>query len=328
MIYIHSIGHFRPENEIDNKFLENLDIGTNDQWIIDRVGIKSRRTVLDLGYIIDTKNQNPLMANEASLYTNAQTGAMASLVAIEKGGIKLADIGMVIAGGCSPQNNCPTESCTIANELGLEVPSFDLNSSCSSIGAQIHFLNMLSGDQVPEYILIINPENSTRAIDYSDRSAAVLWGDCTTATIVSTKHPSRYQINNTFIESSPKGHDKVVFEIGGHFRQDGKAVQKFAIKKSLAILKNLRDPLDSEVAENIKYIGHQANLMMLESVCRMADIKEKNHYYNVDNFGNCGAAGSVSVLGENMDKLKTGDELILAVVGAGLTWSGFQLSIK
>ena len=30
-------GHFHPENEIDNAFLESLDIGTNDKWIVDRV---------------------------------------------------------------------------------------------------------------------------------------------------------------------------------------------------------------------------------------------------------------------------------------------------
>ena len=43
-------GHFHPENEITNSFLESLDIGTSEQWIMERVGIRSRRTVLPLDY--------------------------------------------------------------------------------------------------------------------------------------------------------------------------------------------------------------------------------------------------------------------------------------
>src|SRR5688572_32900439 len=46
MLYFHGFGHFHPENQIDNAFLEELDIGTNDAWIVERVGIKNRRTVL------------------------------------------------------------------------------------------------------------------------------------------------------------------------------------------------------------------------------------------------------------------------------------------
>jgi 3-oxoacyl-[acyl-carrier-protein] synthase-3 len=37
------LGHFHPENEITNQFLEDLDIGTNDEWIMERTGIRSPR---------------------------------------------------------------------------------------------------------------------------------------------------------------------------------------------------------------------------------------------------------------------------------------------
>ena len=48
MLYLHSMGHFHPENIISNKFLEDLDIGTTNDWIMERVGIQNRRTVLPL----------------------------------------------------------------------------------------------------------------------------------------------------------------------------------------------------------------------------------------------------------------------------------------
>jgi 3-oxoacyl-[acyl-carrier-protein] synthase-3 len=56
MLYLHGCGHFHPENELDNRLLESLDIGTNDEWIVSRVGIKNRRTVLPFDYIKATKN--------------------------------------------------------------------------------------------------------------------------------------------------------------------------------------------------------------------------------------------------------------------------------
>src|SRR5262245_21140352 len=98
MLYFHGFGHFHPENQLDHAFLESLDIGTNDQWIVERVGIRNRRTVLPLDYIRATKNKDLRAAQEAALYSNAETGRRAALVAIERAGIEPKDIGMVIAG--------------------------------------------------------------------------------------------------------------------------------------------------------------------------------------------------------------------------------------
>src|SRR5580692_4736753 len=138
MLYLHGLGHFHPENEIDNAFLESLDIGTSDRWILDRVGIKSRRTVLPLDYIRATKNKDLRAAPEAALYTNAETGRRAGLMAIERAGLTPADIGMVVAGGCSPDTCIPAEASRIARALGITAPAFDLHAACSTFGAHVH----------------------------------------------------------------------------------------------------------------------------------------------------------------------------------------------
>ena len=75
MLYLHGIGHFHPGNVITNRFLEELGIGTDEAWILERVGIRERRTVLSLDYIRRTKNHDPRAAHEASLYRNAETTA-------------------------------------------------------------------------------------------------------------------------------------------------------------------------------------------------------------------------------------------------------------
>ena len=71
-LYLHGLGHFHPENEITNRFLEELDIGTNDEWIVERVGIRSRRTALPLDYIRTTRNRDLRAPPEATLYANAR----------------------------------------------------------------------------------------------------------------------------------------------------------------------------------------------------------------------------------------------------------------
>jgi 3-oxoacyl-[acyl-carrier-protein] synthase-3 len=327
MLYLHGVGHFHPENIIDNQFLEELDIGTTNDWILERVGIKSRRTVLSLDYLRETKNQDVRMASEASLYSNAETGAKAARIACDKAGIKLSDVGMLISGSCTPQYSCPAEACTIAGELGIEVPAMDINSACSSMAAQLNFLNNMQPDSLPEYILVVNPENSTRSINYSDRSSAVLWGDCSSAMVVSTKTKSKVSIRHSFLTSSPKGWEKVTFRTGSHFKQDGRTVQTFAIKKSLSIIKKLREEIDGSNENHVKFIGHQANLLMLNSVTRMAEINPLNHFFNVDQYGNCGAAGAPSVLSQNFDNLSPGDLVMMGVVGAGLSWGGVLLEV-
>jgi len=55
--FLHGLGHFHPENEVTNAFLETLDIGTTEAWIMERVGIRSRRTTLPLDYIRTTRNR-------------------------------------------------------------------------------------------------------------------------------------------------------------------------------------------------------------------------------------------------------------------------------
>ena len=80
-LYLHGLGHFHPENEITNQFLTDLDIGTNQEWIEERVGIDVRRTVLPLDYIRETRNRDTAQALEAAMYTHAETGRRASEMA-------------------------------------------------------------------------------------------------------------------------------------------------------------------------------------------------------------------------------------------------------
>lgn len=326
MLYLRGVGHFHPENRIDNHFLTSLDIGTDDQWIMERVGIRCRRTVLSLDYIRATRNRHPQEAVKASAYTNAVTGAHAARMALDRAGLTTGDIGMVIAGGCSPQYTIPAEACMIAAELGISAPVFDVSSACSSFAVQLHYLDSMRSETLPDHILVVNAENNTRTVDYSDRRNAVLWGDASSAVVVSPRVPGRIQIRSSIVESDPSGWDKVVIPTGGHFHQHGSAVQGFAIRKSTATLAKLRHSCAGD-PHRLYFIGHQANLGMLRTTCERGGISPDRHLFNVDEYGNCGAAGAPSVLSQNWEKFMPGDEIALVVVGSGLTWGGLLMRV-
>lgn len=323
-LHLHGLGHFHPEVEITNRFLEELDIGTDEAWIMERVGIRSRRTLLPLDYIRETRNRDPRQAAEATLYGNAETGRRAAEMAIARAGIDKRDIGLVISGSSAPDMATPADACTIAAALGLEVPCFDVNSACTSFHVAMHLLSLMDPQKLPTYVLSVVPEGVTRTVDYSDRSAAVLWGDGTSAAVLSTREPGRAQILGNTLQSSPAGHDKVVIPRQGHFRQEGRTVQTFAIKKTARLYERLRDGF-AEEGRRLHFVGHQANLLMLEKVCELCHVPPDRHHHNVGDYGNTAGAGSVGVLSMRWDDWTDDDDVAVAGVGAGLTWSSFLL---
>jgi len=323
-VYLHGIGHSHPENEITNQFLEELDIGTNDQWIIDRVGIRSRRTVLPLDYIRETKNAEPRDAMEVALYSNADLGQRAAELAISRAGIQKSDIGMLIGGTSLMDTTSPAESCNIGQALGLEVPAFDVNSACTSFYVQLYLLSMMQPDLLPDYILLVVTDCLTKAVDYTDRSSAVLWGDGAAAAVISTRHPSRARIEGNTMESSPAGNDKVIVPRFGFFHQEGRTVQTFGIKRMTRLLNALKEQYE-DPDRSFKFVGHQANHRMLESVCKHCEIPAERHFSNVEWFGNTASASSASVVSMEWEKWRDGDDVAVVGVGSGLTWSGYLI---
>lgn len=317
-----SLGHFHPANEITNQFLESLDIGTDEQWILERVGIRSRRTALPLDYIRETRNREPRAAIEAAECSNARMGMHAAQMALSRAGISAADIGLVIGGGCAPDTATPPEACNLARLLEIEAPAIDVSSACTSFFAALHLLSMMQPEKLPDFVLVAAMEPMTRTVDYSDRRAAVLWGDAALAAVVSTRVPGAAQILDSQLASSPAGNEKVLIPRLGFFEQDGRTVQMFAIKKTTDMLREMR--IRYEVPDRrFHFIGHQANLRMLEAVCKRCDIAPERHHSNAEWFGNTAAASSGSVLSQNWEKWKQDDDVAMVGVGAGLTWGSY-----
>lgn len=325
MLYLHALGHFHPETVLDNEFLTSLDIGVDSKWIEDRVGILERRTTLPLDYLRQTRNQNPRAAAEAAHTSSTQMAVNAAQLALQRAGLEAAQLGMIVAGGCTPEMLIPAEASRIACSMGIGVPCFDLQTACSTFASQIHFLNNMRPEALPEFVLVVSTEAFTHTIDYTDRRQAVLFGDAASAAIVSSRVPAPATITDTSFDSDPAGQACVTIPTGGHFGQEGHAVQSFAIRTTSEVLRGLQERVPADEKRRRIFIGHQANLRMLENVCKRNAVEAADHYSNIAYFGNTGAAGAPTVLSQNWDQLRN-TVILMAVVGSGLAWGGMRIT--
>lgn len=329
-VYIHSMGHFHPESRLDNEFFDSLDIGSDAQWVEDRTGIKSRRSVLHSDDVLRLKSDEISLGglrDEGRVMSLAKLAAQAWDVCKSRS-VDMQKADLLICGTSVPDYDIPANACTIASEIGVTCPSVDINSACSSFVMDLHVGRGLITSGMHQNIYLFTPERYSLRMNYNDKNSCVLFGDgAACATLSNKKVAGSLKVLDTFIESDPEGFSLVQIPDGGHFSQQGRAVQKFAISKTLEASRTLLDRNDLTPDDIQYFAGHQANLRMINSAADRLGFDESKHLFNVDQFGNQGAAGAPAVLSMNWDKFKTGDKILVAVVGSGLTWGAALLEM-
>ncbi len=105
------------------------------------------------------------------------------------------------------------------------------------------------------------------------------------------------------VASDPSGAEKVLIRRTGYFGQDGRSVQMFAIKRTREGYEKLTEQLAEEGGERpLYFVGHQANLRVLEQVAQRCQIAPERHSSNVEWFGNTGGASRPTVISQHWDK--------------------------
>ena len=173
-------------------------------------------------------------------------------------------------------------------------------------------------------MLLVAADVMTRTVDYNDRSTAVLWGDGSVAAVLSTKNLGRASIEACIFNGKPTQANLIVVPRLGHFFQEGRQVQMFAIKKTAAFVKELQAEYQAP-DRNFHFIGHQANLRMLETVCGRCQIEPDRHHFNVDWYGNTGSSSGAAVASMNWDKWGADDDVAMVGVGSGVSWARYLL---
>jgi 3-oxoacyl-[acyl-carrier-protein] synthase-3 len=328
-VYLYSLGHFHPPEVLDNQFFNDLGIGSEASWIEDRTGIRERRSVLNQATI------KKIQTGETNLDQLRQEGLIPSIPDMAEPAWKLLDSRLptadlraeaLICGTSIPDYDIPANACAIAARMKWQVPAFDINSACSSFIVDLHAARGLLQSGLYRTLAIFNPERYSLRMNFNDRTTCVLFGDgCAAALVGQEPRPGSFEVLDTVIASDPEGYDLVKIPDGDFFSQNGKAVQKFAISRTLEITRAILDR-NQVAAQDINYFtGHQANLRMVMSAAERLGLDANKHLYNVDQFGNQGAAGAPTVLSMNWDRFVKDDLIVMAVVGSGLTWGATLL---
>lgn len=325
-IVMSGLGHWFPPNILDNDFFDSLDIGSSGPWIEERVGIKERRSVLAREDILRLRHGDITRAElvaQGRVMTMAQMSKEPWSIAQARAGsaTRPIRIDQVIGGTSVPDWDIPANAAAIAGTLGIECRAFDVNSACSTFVVNLHVARALLNAQAADTVAIFNAERYTTRVDYRDRSSCVLFGDSAAACILETAPQAQgLELLDTVIHSAPSGYEHVRLPDGGTFAQNGAAVQKFAVTKTVAVTMEIlnRNHIPRETLDF--FIGHQANFRMLAACVEKNGLTAAQHRFNVDTKGNQGATGAPTVLSTYWDDYRSGQLIVVAVVGSGLTW--------
>lgn len=318
-LYLHSIGYAHPETVITNKFIIDLGADTSEQWITEKLGINSRRSVLPLSYIENSRNQTPSEALTVSESNPTILAVNAAKMALERAGLRADQIGLVICDCCYPNKTAPVESQRIAQELGIKCNAHDVLTACPAFALHVDYLMNFKTEELPEYILTITTAALTQTVDYKDRTDPVIWGDGAAAAIFSAKHTGKLKVIYSSFDSDPTRCQAVVVDRYRFFKQDGRAVRDFSVRQTVRMLKDLEERFKLDWSKDI-FIGHQANATMLRQITANRLIPDSNHWHNAEEYGNQASAGAPIVLGMHWDQLVKGQKIVVAVLGAGLSW--------
>lgn len=323
MLQVHGLGAFHPDNVITNAFLESLDIGTTDEWISTRVGIRERRTSLPLDYIRHTKNQDIRGCLEASPLSHLDFVERAARAALARAGVTPDQVGMVVADPGGQFYRTPAVANLLADRLGIKGLALDVGTACATFGLQVHLLNQMRPESLPDFVLVALGSPISWITNYADRNTAVLFGDGAAAAVLSPRVPGAFELLDSTAGSDSSQWQKLTSPVYGHFAFDGPAVQKFAITQAVATARAVLPPGDPFGARS--FIGHPANLPMLQLTCRFLDAPEELHLHDIARYGNTGQSSAPAVLAEHWDEIPSGREVVMSVVGGGLTWAGLRL---
>jgi 3-oxoacyl-[acyl-carrier-protein] synthase-3 len=318
------MGCCHPSTQIDNQFLESLNVGTTAQWIVDKIGIIERRSTLPLDYIRETRNQDPRAAREVASMTPTEMGVVACEEALKRAGISAGQVGMLICNCCTPNETVPTEGQRIAAALGVAGRTFDVFTACPVFALHVDFVSNFEEESLPDYVLCVSTAALTQNVNYNDRSDGAIWGDGAAAWVLSSRKEGRLTVTDSFFAADPTRCDAVVVDNYGFFRQDGRAVRDFSVRQTVRLIKRMEELYEIDWSRDI-FIGHQANYTMLQQITNNREIPESNHWYNVVHLGNQAGAGAPATMAMHWDQLKSGQKLVVAVVGAGLSWGSVLL---
>jgi 3-oxoacyl-[acyl-carrier-protein] synthase-3 len=313
---ISALGCYVPPGVLTNQDLEKL-VETNNQWILDRTGIVERHIAAP-----DVATSD--MAVEAARCLLKQRGIAAS------------EIDAILVCTVTPDMMFPSTACLVQDRIGAKGAwGFDLVAACSGfiygLTTAAHFV--MAGTH--KKVLVIGADTMSRIIDYQDRSTCILFGDAAGAMLVEPAEEGEGFLG--FLnEIDGSGGDALKMPAGGsrlpasaetvekrlhYVKQEGQQVFKFAVRKMYDTCQALLERHGLTARDVKLMIPHQANLRIINATAERLGMTADQVIINIDRYGNTTAATIPLATRDAVEsgKLKKGDIVIFAAVGAGFT---------
>ena len=314
---ISCVGTYVPPKLLTNQDLERM-VATNDQWIQERTGIRERHIV------------------EKGVATS-DLAVEAAKKCLEKRGIGAEEVEVIIVATVTPDMFFPATACLVQDKLGARGAwGFDLSAACSGFPYALQVGAKLVESGVHRKVMVIGADVMSSIIDYTDRATCVIFGDGAGAVLLEPCEGDEVGLIDYLHEIDGSGAVALNMPGGGslnpataetvaakmhYVHQDGAAVYKFAVRKmaeaSEAVL--ARNGL---TGKDLKcFIPHQANKRIILSTAERLGMSEECVVINIDRYGNTTAATIPMAMQTALDdgRLKKGDLVLLASVGAGFT---------
>lgn len=315
--HVCGVGAYLPEKAMPNAAFEKF-LNTNDAWITERTGIKSRHVAAP---------------DEAA----SDLGVKAANKALKHAGIIPEKLNLIIVATTTPDYSMPSTACLIQNKLGAHnAACFDVQAVCAGFVYALSVAASFIQSGSARYALIVGTEVLTRVLNYDDRSTCILFGDGAGAVVLRASK-KKGGVLSCCLGSDGKGWDNIMIPAGGSktpatretvqnkqhgITMKGREVFEFAVKIIPDIVKKSCRLAGIKVSGLDWFVPHQANGRIIQNAARRLHISGDKILMNIHETGNTSAASIPLVLSENARKntFKSGDLLCLASFGAGLSY--------
>ena len=320
----HSIGAFVPSKILSNEDLEKM-VDTSDEWILKRTGIKERHIAED---------------NEVT----SDMATKASKIAIDRAGLELEDIDLVVCATVTPDYfNMPATACIVLDKLGIKnVQAFDISAACSGFVYALSIAKAFIESGIKKHVLIIGAEKFSSIVDYTDRSTCILFGDGAGAAVISATenkdeaivdiHASADGSYADFLVTPAPGSvnpvsQKVIDEGLNFVQMKGNETFKLAVKTLTKDVKAILAKNGINSKDIPHFVPHQANYRIIKAVGDALKMTEEQVVLTVGKYGNTSAASIPMAINDIYEsgRLKKGEMMLLDTFGGGLTWASALL---
>jgi 3-oxoacyl-[acyl-carrier-protein] synthase-3 len=317
-VAIAGLGAYAPERVLTNQDLEKI-VETSDQWITERTGIKRRHVALP-------------GTTTFSLATEAARNALAST------GVRPEELDMIIVATSSPDGPFPSVACRVQGELGVPgACAMDLLAACTGFVYALSAGEAYVSSGRAETVLVIGAEVLTRFVNWKDRGTCVLFADGAAAAVLRPAERGA-GFRAWCLGSDGRGYEQITCgdpalgaytsgETDPYIAMKGPDVFKFAtdifIRQAFAVA----EEAGIEVQDIDLFVPHQANSRIIEAAARRVGLPMERVMLNIDEYGNTSTATIGLALHDAVQqgRLKSGDKVLIAGFGSGLTWGACLL---